>query len=216
MDILLYELKKLGLKEKEAKVYLSGLELGPTSIIQIARAADITRPTAYEIVSGLKKRGLFLDVQSNKKRLFSAQSPEVLLGILRTEKHTLEEREREFLRIISQLENRFSLTPQGGVRWYHGTEGMNALEEKIVTAPAKTVFLIVAEKHKIHKAWLKQIEKRVGTITVKERILKGSDSEVWIMPDRVAVIAKDRTQGFLFENPLFISLFMTFFNTLRR
>lgn len=214
MDLLIYELKKLGLKEKEAKVYLAGLELGPASIIQLTKAAGITRPTTYEIVSTLEKRKLFTSVEANKKRQFVAQSPDVLLGILRMEKRTLEEREREFLRIISQLESLFS-PAASGVRMYSGMEGLKALEEKITTATAKKIFLITARKRKTHTVLIKQLEKRMGIISLQEKTLKETPAEIWIMPNRVVAIARHRTEGFLFENPFLVSLFSFLFRNLR-
>ena len=53
------ELRKLGLNEKEVKVYLTGLELGPNSVQNIAASAKITRPTTYEIIKKLEAKGLF-------------------------------------------------------------------------------------------------------------------------------------------------------------
>jgi len=52
------ELKKLGLKEKEVKVYLAGLELGPNSIKNIAEKVKIPRPTVYEIVKKTGRKGI--------------------------------------------------------------------------------------------------------------------------------------------------------------
>ena len=65
MEILALELRKLGLREKEVRVYLTGLELGPSSVQVIAKRAKITRPTTYEIIKTLKEKGLF--VESYKK-----------------------------------------------------------------------------------------------------------------------------------------------------
>lgn len=215
MDILLYELKKLGLKEKEAAVYLAGLELGPVSLIRLAERADVTRPTAYHLISSLKKRGLFMETKADKHTLFVAQSPDMLLGILRVEKRALEEREREFLRIISQLESRFS-PAASGVRIYSGAEGMKALEEKITTATAKNIFLITSGKQKTHRVLIKQLEKRIGAITWEEYVLKECPAVIWIMPDRVVAIAKTRAEGFIFENPFIVSLFLELFRGLKR
>ena len=41
------ELRKLGLKEKEVSVYLAALELGFTSVQNIAKHAGLSRPTVY-------------------------------------------------------------------------------------------------------------------------------------------------------------------------
>ena len=85
------ELRKLGLKEKEVQVYLAGLELGPSSVQKIAEMAKITRPTTYEIIKILEKKGLFVEIKQKKKRVFIAQSPERILGILRIQKREIEE-----------------------------------------------------------------------------------------------------------------------------
>ena len=235
MDILQFELKKLGLKEKEAKVYLAGLELGPTSIIQLAERAGITRPTTYEIVSILEKRGLFAQTRIDKRTAYVAQSPETLLGILRSEERALAEREREFLRIISALESRYALNQNGGVRRYHGEGAMNALKERVVTAPTKIVSIIASNSSKERHVWLKDLQKHMGSLTVREispvspikksqlagikhewkkSLLKDDVPEVWIMPDRTVVIAENHQEGYLLENPLFVSIFQAFFEAL--
>ena len=69
------ELRKLGLKEKEVRIYLAGLELGPNTVQNIAQKAGVTRPTCYEIIQSLEERGLFSQEQRGKKRYFAAQSP---------------------------------------------------------------------------------------------------------------------------------------------
>jgi len=235
MDTLLYELKKLGLREKEVKIYLAGLELGLTSIKQLAERAGVTRPTAYQIVSALKKRGLFLETKEANRSGFAAQPPETLLGLLRMEERALAEREREFLRIIGVLESRYALNQNGGVRRYHGVDGMNALKERVITAPAKTISIIGSNHSKERAVWLRDLQKRMGNLNVRElslaspakkskqtgiryewkkNPLAANPSEVWIMPDRVIVIAKNRAEGYLLENSVLISLVAAFFEAL--
>ena len=70
MNIIALELRKLGLAEKEVKVYLTGLELGPTSVQKISVAANLTRPTTYEIIEKLEAKGLFSEIKE-KKKIFS-------------------------------------------------------------------------------------------------------------------------------------------------
>jgi len=235
MDTLLYELKKLGLREKEVRMYLAGLELGLTSIRELAERAGVTRPTAYQIISALKKRGLFVETKEAKRSGFAAQPPETILGILRTEERALAEREREFLRIIGLLESRYALNQNGGARRYHGEEAMKALKERVVTAPAKTVSIIASNHSKERRRWLKELRSRMGSIVVrelsyhppvkkseqngiryewKENPIKKNLSELWIMPDRVIVIAEKREEGYLLENPVLISLVAAFFEAL--
>jgi len=55
--MLIQELQKLGLSDKESKVYLASLELGPAPIAAIAKQASVNRPTTYVIIESLIKKG---------------------------------------------------------------------------------------------------------------------------------------------------------------
>lgn len=68
---------KLGLSEKEAKVYLAALELAQDSAQNIAKKAGVNRPTTYVILEKLMKLGLANTLEENKKTLFVAESPGV-------------------------------------------------------------------------------------------------------------------------------------------
>jgi len=92
MDIIAFELRKLGLKEKEVAIYLAALELGYSPVQLIARQAGVSRPTAYEIINELIKKGLMREskrkgLTKGEKNLFSAESPDKLLGLLRVQIH---------------------------------------------------------------------------------------------------------------------------------
>ncbi len=72
-------LKKLGLTDKEARVYLALLKLGQASANSIARSANLKRPTTYLILEDLRQQGMVLKMPGSKKQMFSARSPEELL-----------------------------------------------------------------------------------------------------------------------------------------
>ena len=93
LEILPLELRKLGLTEKQASVYLTALELGYTSIQKIAQKAKISRPTTYEIVKTLKQKRLISESRDKNKTYFIAESPDKLLGILKIEKKEIKEKE---------------------------------------------------------------------------------------------------------------------------
>ena len=52
---LYQQLKQLGLEEKQAKIYLASLELGPDTAQNIAYKASLKRPTTYVILEELIK-----------------------------------------------------------------------------------------------------------------------------------------------------------------
>jgi|SRR3989344_829968 len=65
------ELQALGLSEKEAKVYLAALVLGPDTVQNIAKKAGINRPTAYLQIESLKEKGIISEVEKDKKILLA-------------------------------------------------------------------------------------------------------------------------------------------------
>jgi len=58
MEKILEYLEQLDLSEIEAKLYLTLLETGPTSVRDIAAAIGIKRTTAYLYVDQLAEKGL--------------------------------------------------------------------------------------------------------------------------------------------------------------
>lgn len=76
---LIAQLTSIGLLDHEAVVYIAGLKCGPSLLAPLARTAEISRSTAYEVVEQLAKRGLFTISTSQKRTIYSATSPTQLL-----------------------------------------------------------------------------------------------------------------------------------------
>ncbi len=76
MNKHLEALQNVGLSEKEARVYLTLLEMGTASAYAIAEKSGIKRPTTYVILDELRKKGLVLKIPKAKKRNFVAKSPQ--------------------------------------------------------------------------------------------------------------------------------------------
>ena len=78
MEQELRGLMNLGLKRKEAQVYLAALQLGRGSAQGIAQKAGLKRPTTYLILGELMKMGLVLKVPKAHGQMFMAKSPKEL------------------------------------------------------------------------------------------------------------------------------------------
>ena len=194
------ELRKLGLSEKEVRVYLAGLELGPSSVQKIAKKAKITRPTTYEIIKTLEEKGLFTETKQKKKRLFVAQSPERILGVMRIQKREIEEKEREFIRVIAALESKYSKEKEGA-EVFKGREGLKALEE-ILSFSSTPEILVINPKNlplsqQKREIIYQKIKKRLGKIEVKEINAKFEGS--LIIFDKVIFFPLKKPQGILME-----------------
>ena len=124
MDNLLSILKSIGLSENQAKVYLAGLELGPTSILDLARISGVKRTTIYSVMEELIEQGLFTNLQKEGKKLYLATDPDSLTQMVH-------ERE-EALRIhLPELKALYSLAPnKPKVVFYEGVENLKRIMEE--------------------------------------------------------------------------------------
>ena len=121
-----------------------------------------------------------MKLKKKKKRLFVAQSPSQILRILKIKKREIEEKEREFARIVTILEAKYSREKEK-IRIFRGKEGKKAIIEIISLSPASEILIVnpeinpisQREREKIYQS----IKKRLGKIKVNEikiPSLKGS------------------------------------------
>lgn len=142
---MLNQLKSLGLSEKEAKVYLAMLELGPTTMLQIAAKAEINRPTAYVQIESLKKHGLVSTQTKGKKQLFIAENPEYLQTLLDTEKRVLDSRKEELSKILPELKTLYNIAGEKPlVRFFEGKEGLLKVQKEFLHTKDKLILGISA------------------------------------------------------------------------
>jgi sugar-specific transcriptional regulator TrmB len=135
------ELKKLGLSDKEAKLYLTSLTRGPETAPTLAKLSEIVRPTAYVIIDGLVQKGLMSSTVKGKKTFYTAESPEHLLSLIRLQKKEIEEKEREIFKLIPQLELIANIKGEKPkVRVFEGKEGLKAVIESILKSKTKLIY----------------------------------------------------------------------------
>lgn len=118
---LLAQLIDIGLNEKEAALYAAGLELGEASVQELAKEANIKRPSAYRIIEELQGKGLFSVVSKGKKKYFSAEDPEAIFGLYKI-------RQDAFARLLPDLRllhNKGEKRPK--VKFYNGIEGLKSM-----------------------------------------------------------------------------------------
>lgn len=204
------ELRKLGLKEKEVSVYLAALELGFTSVQNIAQKAGLSRPTIYEIIKELIKKGLMREIKHKgtirgERTYFAAESPDALLGLLRVQKREVEEREREFVRIISALRAKYNLAGQSEIRAFSPEEIKFLLDDFSQSQTEDIYFIgLDAAAFKNWRAKLPEIKKRLGALNLKE--IKKSIPGTLIIYDKLIYLPAAGKSALLIENKLVVEL----------
>jgi len=122
-------LEKLGLTEKEAKVYLATLELAQDTVQNIAKKAGVNRPTAYFILEKLMKMGLVSTLEQGKKTLFIAESPRELEHILDKEIKEIEDAKTELKDTMNQLMAIYNVREgKPVVKYFEGADGLEAMD----------------------------------------------------------------------------------------
>lgn len=127
-------LTSFGLKPQEAKVYLSCLKLGPSTVSQIAKQANIQRTFVYDILEDLKKRGLVSTVDTAGKRRFQAVS-------IDTVKSLFKEKFERFEAFLPELQNLEQPVNCPNVRFFEGREGIKAVLQDTINQPAGSEIL---------------------------------------------------------------------------
>lgn len=204
------ELRKLGLKEKEVSVYLAALELGFDSVRNIAKKTSLSRPTVYEIIKSLMAKGLMREIKhqgavQGQRSYFAAESPDALLGLLRTQKREVEEREREFVRIISALRAKYNLAGQTEIRSFRPDETKFLLDDLAQSQTADVYF--VGPNAAAFKSWhaqLPAIKKRLGALNLKE--IKKTLPGALIIYDKLIYLPATDKSALLVENKFVIGL----------
>lgn len=140
---MLNELKKFGLSEKEAKVYLAALELGQASVQDIAKKSGVNRATTYLMIESLEKRGLMYKLVKNKKKLFAADTPERFLYLLQSQKNDMEMQKKAFEELLPELKSIYNLAPEKPrIRFFEGKEGLKEIQEDFLSSQTKEIEVV--------------------------------------------------------------------------
>lgn len=125
---LVANLEDLGLSEKEARVYLANLSLGPATVQNIADHAGIKRVTAYVILESLVNLGLASQSNKGKKTFFNAEEPISLKRLLQKKEQELKDQKVNFDNVLPDLERIKSLpTDSPSVKFYDSREGIKSI-----------------------------------------------------------------------------------------
>lgn len=130
MNTLVRQLTDIGLQEKEAKVYQALLALGSSTVLPIAKKANLQRTYVYDILDLLEKKGLVSHFEKNGRRRYMAEDPSVIDTLLK-------KRVSEFSEILPELKALFNATPtKPRVKFYEGKEEVRAIYEGLTQVAA--------------------------------------------------------------------------------
>lgn len=99
------ELTKIGLEEKEARVYLTVLELGDAVASEISRKSKINRATTYTILDSLAEQGLVSTYKKEGTTHFNASNPDSIKSLLRKKRKQIDSQEKKLENVLPELKS---------------------------------------------------------------------------------------------------------------
>jgi sugar-specific transcriptional regulator TrmB len=173
-------LKKLGLTEKQAEVYLAMLELGEAGMTEIAKKANLKRPTVYLIIDELNILGLTGEIIKGKKKFYSAVHPKRLVELAKF-------RAEQANNILPELVAIQSNGEKPKVRMIEGMQGvMIAYQEAFELFSNKEEGLWISNIGVVIESFpevLQMYEQIIGKIKnpkIRELIHGNEDSKKWV------------------------------------
>lgn len=142
---LLITLQNYGLSEKEARVYLTVLELGTSIASTIARRAELNRITTYTLLEDLKRDGIVTETTKEGVKYYSVISPDILLKQREQKYESFKEKIPELLAIADKLGNK----PK--IHFFEWLEGMKKMYSELLTSKEHIIrsFLWSHETHPV-------------------------------------------------------------------
>lgn len=123
---LLLALQDFGMSQNESEVYLAGLELGQTTILEISKKTEIKRTSVYPIIHNLMKKGLMGIELKGWKKYYAAVPPSQL-------KILLDEKKKKMENLLPEFEALHKLKQDGSfIKYYEGLEGVKFVYEELL------------------------------------------------------------------------------------
>jgi len=169
------DLISLGLSEKEAKIYVSLLELEVASANKIALNSGVNRSSVYMVLDSLIRKGMVANTENNSVQKYSAISPEVFL---KSAEESLERARVKLVKtkgLIPKLKSLHKDTSnRPTVRVFEGEEGLiHILEESLNDSSEKFIRLFSSAKNilRLRPEYLTSFRKKRLTLGVKQRAI---------------------------------------------
>lgn len=162
-------LKKLGLTDEQAKIYVTLLKLAQATITELAKATGMHRPAIYHHLPPLLEQGLISQSQKGRRRIFVAESPEHLTDVV---KRFGEELQTALPDLLSTYRTHQT---QPVIRYFQGAKGIRSAYEDLLRTVKKGDVVYRYESPLDRKRYAKYQPREYA-----ERILQGREIE-WMI-----------------------------------
>jgi len=135
MDIS--QLERIGLKEKESKIYIFLLKEGSSLANAIAKKTEILRSSIYDYLDVLLDKGFISYTIQSGKKYFQAVNPQKILDNFQDKKQEEEETLKKIIPELTSIQNLAS--SKSKIEVFQGKEGMKTAMSYILRGRPKEI-----------------------------------------------------------------------------
>ncbi|MBI5138978.1 MAG: hypothetical protein HZA95_04255 [Candidatus Vogelbacteria bacterium] len=136
----------LGMSADDETTYRTLVNNGPATITDLARKTGLFRQELYRLLPALIKRGIIKEGPKGKRRIYVAESPDVLLKIYRENQKTVEYE-------LEQMKHWYQTQGQKPIVTYR--EGKNALKyayhDTVTSLPKGGMYFRYSSRDEVHR-----------------------------------------------------------------
>lgn len=132
-------LKSFNLPPSSQKIYKELLENGETTPRMLSERLSITRPSTYDHLSLLKKKGLIVERKVDNKSYFALDDIRQVADVLQENIDSLSEKKEMFLKMLPDLLNS-SRTENPTIKFFEGKLGLSHLLNDILWNSRDTIY----------------------------------------------------------------------------
>jgi HTH-type transcriptional regulator, sugar sensing transcriptional regulator len=182
-------LRKLGLSETEAKIYLALLKNKESTAVQLAKKTEVHRRTIYDNLNILLRRGIVSFKIKNGVKYFQATNPESL-------KIFLEEKSKILGDVLPELKNFYDSEEKSPkINVFVGLEGAKAVVEGAIKSKKNVYWvgggLFFFKALKLSRKFIEQKMKKMKMKTVQPNIPEVKDLLSIIKKENIRVLPKN-------------------------
>ena len=142
----------LGLSKNEVEVYLSLLQLGPSTAIDVAKETRLHRPNIYDALNKLSKKGLVAHFMRETTKYYEVVDPDQLMTLMKL-------KEGDLLKILPELKMmQLNARPPASISVLEGISGVRRALTDIINNTKKFYALGIPKDHAptIGEGWIRE------------------------------------------------------------
>jgi len=98
------DLRKIGLSETEAKLYLTLLRIGASTVQKLIEETGLYKSNTYDALERMCEKGIISKIVEGKIRVYQLQKPDSLIDFIQKKKSELEQQEQIAEKLAKQVE----------------------------------------------------------------------------------------------------------------